>query len=257
MFTKQLYDPLTGDVTSEVKYLILQQYWQRHCKSFSEWFLQLNNEIQHQYILESCPDIPAINISIREQIIGEFIKPSDIILPELSLDQLVALNGKVLVLLFTRRCVSTDLCYDSDLKLINTIYLNEKLPEFSNGRLKAFKEPFIDPLDESEIFQSLPPDANETLYNELVQHFSTGRLIRAECWLALKIRRLAILNFLVSLIEKHQETVKNKPSPTFKALLEGEIKQRQNLEELHQHQQQELQPNQIKEKEISIIEEVE
>ena len=64
-----------------------------------------------------------------------------------------------------------------------------------------------------------------------MQLLSTGRMVRAEVWLAVKIRRMSMITFMISLVLSHQRDVKvsPKPSPTFRALFDSELAQYKSL----------------------------
>ena len=63
---------------------------------------------------------------------------------------------------------------------------------------------------------------NRDKVNSLI---SSGRLIRAEVFVALKLRRAVMSTFMVALVTKYEEEIAEKPSPMYLALLKAEIMQ--------------------------------
>jgi hypothetical protein len=183
----------------------LQQWWSRHCQGFSHWFLTLSHEQQQSTLLNACPDMP---ISIPNLNDISIIKPTDIILPELVLDSLLTSNGKLFILFLTRRFVNQDFGHSIDLKLLNKLLSEEKLPLFSNQKLSEFKISFIDILDTSEIIQGLPLniDITSDIYKHVMYNINIGRFIPIEVWLGFKLRRLTLTNFIINIIDQYQDS---------------------------------------------------
>jgi hypothetical protein len=44
-------------------------------------------------------------------------------------------------------------------------------------------------------------------------------------WIAMQIRRKTLVDFFLALVKEHQHSASEKPSPTFQALLQGELEQ--------------------------------
>lgn len=230
-YSNDFFDEYTGTIHSEIQYVGLNHWWARHNKVFSEWFLLLSSDEQKDVILACCPDIP---LTLQSQS-SNSIKPSDKILPELNLESLLSLQGKLLILFITRRCVSTDYCYLFDLKLLKDLEKLKILPNFCSNDVinnNIYDTPFINPLDRNDTIQCIPPDADEkypSLRSEIYEHFESGRLVQINVWLALKIRRLALVNFFVALFEYFQSKISNKVSPNLQALIKAEIEQRKTV----------------------------
>jgi hypothetical protein len=121
--------------SNEDKYVVLRQWWEKHCKSFTEWYLNLDAAKKEETLLKASPDMPKDTAGTREAS-GETLKASDVLLPELNLQALTAEGGKLLALFFTRRCVSQDLCFHADVMFLNGLLKSNNLPLFSNGALK-------------------------------------------------------------------------------------------------------------------------
>jgi hypothetical protein len=213
------------DATCEDKFCALQQWWQRHCKSFSEWFLNIESSQQREIILSACPDMPEISAFARET----SLTATDVLLPEFSLEGMLASNGRLLVLFLTRRLTPPDLCWKEDIKLLDDLRSRGSLPSFSRGQLSQFDTPFVDPMDPSESISSLSADTSGEKRTLILQLLESFRLIHAEVWLALKIRRTSIAAFIEKLVDQHQKEVAVKPSPTYTSLLQGELAQQAAL----------------------------
>lgn len=213
------------DATCEDKFCALQQWWQRHCKSFSEWFLTISAIQQRELILLACPDIPEVSSFSRQS----NITASDVLLPEFSLEGMLASSGRLLVLFFTRRLTSSDLCWRDDVKLLDDLRVRGSLPSFSRDQLSLMDTPFVDPMDASENIRSLSHDTTVETRSTIMQLLESYRLIHAEVWLALKLRRNSIAIFIEKFVEFHQREVVVKPSPTYLALLQGELAQQAAL----------------------------
>lgn len=211
--------------TLAIQCTVLKQWWERHCRSFSEWFLtETTSQGRKEILLKASPDMPLESAIIRKRR-GEALNATDLILPELSLDSLLACNGQILVLLITRRCTSPDHCLKTDLKFLNDLFLSNSLPSFSGGKIAHFDTPFVDLLDNEVNIQSLREDATQETRDSINEYFTDGRLVRAEVWMALKIRQSAMTSFIENLTRSHQSKVKVKPSPTYQALYDAELAQ--------------------------------
>lgn len=213
------------DATPEDKLSALQQWWQRHCKSFSEWYLSIDYIHQKEIILSVCPDIPEMSSFSREGV----AKPTDVLLPEFSLEGLLNSNGRLLILFLTRRLTPLDLCWREDVKLLDDLRARHILPSFSRGELSRLDTPFVDPLDPEENIRSLCDSTSSEKRESILELLQTYRIIHAEVWLALKLRRGSIAAFIEKLVDCHQKEVEKKPSPTYLALLQGELAQQETL----------------------------
>jgi hypothetical protein len=129
---EDLFQPTTDD-----RYIVLKQWWERHCKSFSEWYLtRLDEKTREELLLAACPDMPR-EIAATREVAGIEIKATDVLLPELTLEGLNTEGGKLLCLFFTRRCVEPDLCFHADIKFLEGLRKKNTLPSFSNGTLEG------------------------------------------------------------------------------------------------------------------------
>jgi hypothetical protein len=191
-------------------------------QEFCTWFLSLNSEQQRALLLRCCPDMPEQSPFARESA-GESLNATDIILPEFSLDSMLASAGRIFILFMTRRLASADLSMADDIKMMQDLYNRKVLPSFSGKALEGQDTAFVDPTDPTETIRSLAPNTPEDKRNAILENFKTNRLVRAEVWLALKIRRLSIAALLESLAEEHYQAAAVKPSPSYTALLESEL----------------------------------
>lgn len=212
------------NISPEDKYTALVQYWERHNKLFNVWWLNLSSNDQKEVLLKACPDIPLVPNNNDNN-----VKFTDIILPELTLQGFLTGNGKLLSLFLARRLVTKDNCYSFDVNLLKEMHMNDKLPSISGNQLNGIDTPFIDPTDINENIQSLGKETSDEKRLEIQTLLQIGRLIHADVWLALKLRRASIVAFLVALVEEHQLQAKkaiDKPSPTYSSLLAGELSQK-------------------------------
>lgn len=213
-----------------------KQWWSRHCKEFSLWFLSLTSDIQVEIITSICPDI-GIRKSLLEN--PSSAKITNLLVPELILEDLLSCDGKILILFITRRCTSKDGNWNQDLQVISGLSDAQMLPSVSTiassneneslvaifRNLSDLDSPFVDPYDSEENIQCLSADTSEDTRKQLMEHFKSGRVYRADVWLWAKLRRTVILSFVVSLFQEYQRRSVVKPSPTYEALLKGEQQQ--------------------------------
>jgi len=150
---------------------------------------------------------------------------TDVILPELSQEALLSSGGQVLILLLTRRLVAQDLYFSNDVIALNKIFDEGRLPSLSRGSLDHLDTPFVDPVDADESVRSLGPGVSEEGRRDVAGHLKSGRLIHADVFMALKIRRVALTAFMVGLVNKYEDEIADKPSPTYASLLRGELEQ--------------------------------
>jgi hypothetical protein len=208
------------DATTEDKMIALSQWWQRHCKLFSEWYLKLSTNRQRELLLTAVPDMPEQSASSRSE--GQTVKPTDLILPEFSLEGMLSTQGRLFIVFIMRRLTSLDRGMQEDLKYLNGLLVSKRLPSFSNNSLENMDTPFVDPLDVSENIRSLSVTSGSETRQTIETMLANGRLIRAEVWLALRIRREAIMSLFEFLAQEHETAADMKPSPSYKDLLQGD-----------------------------------
>ena len=265
--------------TTEDDIAAMHAWWSRNYKVFSEWFGMLEDSARLTLIHKGCPDIPKLNAQAREKS-GESLKATDVLLPELTEDALMAANGKICVLFLTRRC--TNNCVGSDLKLLYNLEIRKQLPRFNLGNstaeLDKVDTPFIDPSgtclpspsteflchacasvlvvssepianhinhslsfavtppipsflhsftrsDPDENIRSLGPETTSEVRKEVNAGFAIGRFATLNSWMALKIRRTAIAQFIKVLMEGFEEQADEmwKPKPCLNQLLDAEL----------------------------------
>lgn len=224
----------------EDKMVALQQWWERHGASFSDWFSGLSAPEQLAALVSASPDMPAQSASERERR-GQTLSASDLLLPELCTEGLLTSGGRLLVLLVARRCKSPDLCYSQDVLFLNTLRRQGLLPSLSNKAFEGMDSPFVDPLDPEENVRSLGPGTSTGTRQMVEEHLASGRLVDADVWLALRVRREAMAAFIVNFVEASQSATLPRPSPTYAALLRAEIVQQLAMAEMQsQGQGQEL-----------------
>lgn len=167
-------------------------WWQRHNKSFSLWFLGLDREAQRSVLLKCCPDMPELTPASRELYTGIALTASDMLIPELTQEALLSNNGKLLLLLITRRLISPDHCLCADAKFLNSKYAAGVLPVFPEveERFKGIDTPFIDPMDRREAVNCLDPTTTTPGVRENVNTMlEEGKIVRGQVWIAMKVSR--------------------------------------------------------------------
>lgn len=239
LLTPSLSSVSLENATAEDKLVALSNWWHRHCKTFTTWFLSLSSLQQKQIIVKAVPDIP--ETSCHERLSQEVLKVTDLILPEFSLDGMLSTGGRIFILFMTRRLVGTDLCLQEDLRLLNELYAKKQLPSLSNGALEGLDTPFVNPMDPEENIRSLSSDTQQETREIVNNYLTLNRYIHAEVWLALKVRRTAIATLLEVMAEEHFAAATIKPSPTYQSLLMGELIQQSVLanqasENVEEHQ---------------------
>lgn len=207
--------------TTECRYQALHSWWQRHCKPFCQWYLTQPSEKQIAMIKETCPDLPMTSRYTREAN-GEQLFATDAILPEVSVETLTMNEGKIFILFITRRMTDPNLGINHDIELLNNLFERKLLPSFSNGSLNEFDTPFIDPTNPDKI-QSLTEAVSENDRKEIMEHLKAGRLVHADVWLALHIRRSAIVAIIEGLFVKHEEESPIKLLPSYESLVKSEL----------------------------------
>lgn len=213
--------------------MVLKNYWERNNASISKWWLSRPEEEKVYYLKLACPDLP--KTTIKKRVEGEEdrapLRPTDALLPELAEEALCAAGGKVLILFFTRRLVSSDLCFHADMKLLKDLRAAGALPDFSDPSLPIAQmdTPFIDPFDAEDNIRSLGPNTSAAARAEVLAHIASGRLIEPEIFLSLKIRRSAICKFLTKLMREFEKNVEETPSPSFDQLVLAEMLETQMM----------------------------
>ena len=198
--------------TAEEKYAALTSWWERYKDKFTAWYMNLSLDEQRSILRKASPDMTikspksraestlatnSINANSNStsiinnetdnhETVNPF-RPTDLLLPELSEESMLACQGKLLLLLLGRRLQSPDLCYQTDIKLLNGQFHKSVLPMLSNVQLDHIDTPFVDPMDEQENVRSFGPEMTSEIRATFSDHFETGRLVRAEVWLCLKV----------------------------------------------------------------------
>lgn len=227
-------DP-TDAASTEDRHIALQLWWERNGDAFSVWFESLSKENQILHLRKASPDIPTQTAGSRESE-GQTLNASDVLLPELTIDGLLGANGKLMALFFKRRCLQTDRCYFADLQLLNTMFARDAMPLFSQGALDGMDTPFVDPADQDENVRSLNSDTPTENRASVIAHLITGRLIHADVFVTLKIRRAALVHFMVVIVEAFERVNIGKVSPTYAALVLSELDQQRVTQEMVENQ---------------------
>lgn len=238
--------PDTGNIPTEVdpetQQIVLGQWWARHNRQFSLWWLSLGKEskdLQRYILLSAVPDMPLSpaeqsDIATNPSDLSSKYPPrslTDILLPELTQDGLLASGGQLLILLLARRLVAQDLYFYNDVMALKRLHDRGLLPSLSRNKLDDLDTPFVDPMDTEERVCCLSADTSPEYREQVKNLLQSGRLINADVFMALKIRRAAMCAFMVALVAKFEQEIAEKPSPTFEALLQGEIIQLKMQEE--------------------------
>lgn len=185
-----------ASLVGSAKYDILVAWWQKYCKEFSLFYLMKSSEERKELLLKCSPDMPETSGVTREhQNINKNadgsnkkddleLTSTDILLPELCIDGLQAGNGRCLILFLTRRLASIDVGLNIDLKLLNSLFNNKKLPLFSNGSFDHLNTPFVDKFDDNETIQSIKSNATKETVDQVFAYLKEGRIIHADVFLA-------------------------------------------------------------------------
>jgi len=211
--------------TTEDETAVMATWWSRNCKPWSEWFLSLSAEDRLALLKKGCPDIPQVTSATRAQR-GEQLLATDMLLPEIAEDALMASGGRLCALFVTRRLVTAGLCVPSDLKMLLDLAKIKQLPLFDIGKsVKAMDTPFIDPMDPEENVQCLNASTSADTRKQVQDRLRIGRLVSVEVYMALKVRRTAIAKLLRTLIEEFEEKGDAvwRPCPLLAQLIAGEM----------------------------------
>ena len=251
-------DDIINEAVSEDKVTALQEWWARHGDNLMKWFTSITAVQREAFVKGVAPDIPKELPGIRASK-GEVLRPTDILLPELTLDGLLGGDGKLLGLFLSRRLTPRDRCFMADIVLLNGLMERGALPSFSNGQLVGMDTPFVDPSDAEENVRSLSPQTSAANRAEILKYLEKGRLVHAEVWVALRMRRDAIVSFMSGLVTEFEEAMYDPTkrreyeaaagsgevveffdvSPTYEALLRGELEQQRMVDEMLAKKQQE------------------
>ena len=128
--------------SSEDKFTALAAWWNRYKVEFINWWTSFANEQRTSILKAASPDIPQKSGGVRSAE-NSIIMPTDLLLPEISLDAFLAADGKLLLLFISRRLEADDLGFKGDLVLLNDQFKRGIMPSFSNNNLKDFDTPFI------------------------------------------------------------------------------------------------------------------
>jgi hypothetical protein len=216
--------------TVEDETIAMSGWWKRNCKPFSEWFLAQTVDDRVNLLKKGCPDLPKITAKTRESN-GETLTATDMLLPELTEDALMASNGRLCILFVTRRMVDGGLCIGSDIKLLQNLHNTKQLPLFSLGeQIDKMDTPFIDPTDPDENIRTLGPETTLAMRNEVLAGFESGRFCALPVWVALKVRRTAIASFIKALMQEFEEKCDEmwKPKPILEQLIQSELAMKAN-----------------------------
>lgn len=246
---------ITETASTEDRHIALQLWWERNSDGAAHWFESLTEEKQIAQLRKASPDIPTRTAGAREQE-GQKLTASDVILPELTIDGLLGANGKSLSLFFKRRCQQTDRCYFADIQLLNAMFARDALPLFSQGALDSMDTPFVDLADRDENIRSLGVETSQKNRSAVLSHLITGRLVHAEVFVTLKIRRAALVHFMVTIVESYESEHIGNVSPTYSALLRSELDQQRVTQQMSEEEAEEEQQNEEKVGEKSQLEEI-
>lgn len=224
--------------STEDRHVALQLWWERNGDGMSGWIESMTKENQITMLRRASPDIPTQTAGVRETA-GQKLSASDVLLPELTIDGLLGANGKLLSLFFKRRCGQTDRCYFADLQLLNSMFARGSMPLFSQNTLDAMDTPFVDPADRDENVQSLSVETPQENRASVLAHLITGRLIHADVFVSLKIRRAALVHFMIVIVECYEKAHIGSVSPTYSALLTSELDQQRVTQEMAEQDQEE------------------
>lgn len=172
----------------------LRKFWVANTKEFSTWFLLMSDEERLEAVKEAGPDLPQSGPSA-----GTRMSPTDILLPELTYDGMLAGNGRCLVLFFTRRTMEN--VDTKDLELLNMLHGKNAMPLFSDGKFEHLALAFVNPNDPEENVLGLAKDATAEQIAARTKQVDDGVYIDADVWLAKRVRQGAIETFLQAMVE--------------------------------------------------------
>ena len=128
--------------SSEDKFTALAAWWNRYKTEFINWWTKQTNEQRITALKSASPDIPLKSGGARSAE-NSIIMPTDLLLPEISLEAFLAADGKLLLLFISRRLEAVDLGFKGDLVLLNDQFRRGIMPSFSNNNFKDMDTPFI------------------------------------------------------------------------------------------------------------------
>ena len=214
----------------EDKHAALAGWWLQNNRAFSIWFLTTlpDTEARREVLLTAAPNMPSKPPEARDAHMQGRL-PTAQLLPELSQEGFLAGGGKLLVLFFARRCVrgrAEAACgMAQDLKLLNDLSLSGRLPRLDHGALGASLQEgiaFVDPVgDPSESIQVVSRTASVEVQQAIADRLSNGSLIEERVYLALRVRRDAIVTFLIALVEQF-ESATLPPPPAAASRIESQ-----------------------------------
>lgn len=201
----------------------MRSWWARNCKPFTEWFMKLSDSDRLALLRKGCPDLPKVNSATRLQH-GKALKATDMLLPEISEDALMACGGQLCVLFITRRMVTPDNMISSDIKMLRDLATVKQLPLFNTGAAKDYDTAFVDPADPEENVQCLGTETTIGARAAVNTALKQGQLASVEVWMALKVRRTAIARFIRTLLEDFEVNCDElwKPKPLLVELMAAE-----------------------------------
>jgi len=196
-------DPIVAGTNFEDK--AIQQFWTNNCREFSTWFLLLSAEDRERVVKQAGPDLPE-----RGPAQGTAMKPTDLLLPELTMAGMLAGDGRCLILFFTRRAVEK--ADADDIRMLNTLNEKKIMPLFSDGKLAHLKNgAYVSPHDPQENIVAVPANTTDKNGEAIKQGIANGSLVDAEVWLAKRVRQQAIFQFLGNMIDTfYKEGAKKK-----------------------------------------------
>ena len=228
-----------ADVDVETRLSALSLWWSKHSRSFSLWYLALNREQQKEVIAKT--EVFSTQLPAGNWLLPEFDEQSDFLL------------DRSLCILMTSRRASADLSLSDDLKMLESVRTAGHLPDLSSGQFSQLRCPFVDLFDPTQRYntkincdmlttlitrlkaiwilnsiQALSLNSSQEVVDQVDSWLGSGRLVRAEVWLVLQLRRAALCTFFEALTKLHQLSMpaEAKPSPTYMALLRAEKQMR-------------------------------
>ncbi len=149
------------------------------------------------------PDIPERSRVLSSATNGnhELLQPSDYLLPELNLDDLLLDQGRGLIRLLYTRISKESETYQKDLVYLKCLKRKQLLPNFSGNALALLNTPFVDPQDPELNVQSISSDASDATKLSVEQQIESNQLVDANVWVNLTMRQNLFNNYFIHLIE--------------------------------------------------------
>lgn len=179
----------------------LRRFWQAHGIDFALFWLMKPPEEQTAFLKRACPDMLK-----RPKQPGEQCKPTDLLLPELCTEMLLAQHGRTLVALCQTRALED--VSDADLKLVARLDTQGVMPIFSgvevNGDASAGEDAFAGALafvhNGKIVVCGVEKNGDDGKKLEVTRRLvASGKVMDANQWITRNVRQTILLSFCCAL----------------------------------------------------------